>query len=250
MSARDRPCDEAASAFIDMNHANGDQQRPHHRQGASSAAATAAATSSSSSFLMFALIAVALLTLVSVVMSGVALGRSSESSPSLSSSSSGSPPPSSAVGFAADSSGTVAVRLFPGDDLLGGIMRVVNARRLRAAWIVSCVGSLTQWAIRFANEPTITVGPVAHFEIVSLVGTMTANNLNNTGTDSGAWHVHISVADSTGRTVGGHLAAAPNSTIYTTAEIVIGFACAFEFSRAVDGSTPWDELQIRQRRWC
>ena len=149
-----------------------------------------------------------------------------------------------------DRSGVIAVRLLPGDDLLTGVMRVVRARQLRAAWIVSCVGSLTQYAIRFANEPNVTVGPVSHFEIVSLVGTMTANDNHTLGLDGGAWHLHISVADATGRTIGGHLAHQFNSTVYTTAEIVIGFACGFQFERAIDGSTPWDELQIVQRAWC
>jgi uncharacterized protein len=135
---------------------------------------------------------------------------------------------------------TVAFRLKPGEDLIAGIMQRVASRQLQAAWISTCVGSLSQWAIRFANQPGIDVGQ-GHFEIVSLVGTMTSNG-------GGQHHLHISIGDGAGKTISGHLAA--NSTIYTTAEIVVGYDCDVVFTRAVDGTTPWDELQIADGRWC
>lgn len=143
--------------------------------------------------------------------------------------------------------GSVAVRLLPGDDLLSGVMAPVIKRGLKAAWMESTVGSLSQYAIRFANESDVTVGPVSHFEIVSLSGTMSSNGYD--GRD-GSWHLHIAVSNSNGTTIGGHLASGFNSTVYTTVEVVIGFNCQFEFRRAVDGSTPWDELQIIHESWC
>lgn len=136
----------------------------------------------------------------------------------------------------------IAFRLLPNEDLLHGVMRVVLARRLKSAWIQSCVGSLTQFAIRFANQPNVSFGS-GHFEIVSLVGTMTA-----VGGANGAHHLHISLGDGSGTTVSGHLAA--GSLIYTTAEIVVGSCCDFLFQRGVDGSTPWDELQVVSTQWC
>ena len=126
-------------------------------------------------------------------------------------------------------------------------MKVVNDNNLKSAWIETCVGSLSDYSIRFANMPYVNTSQRSSnettFEIVSLVGTMTSLN------SGGAHHLHISVGNSSGVTVSGHLA--QPSIIYTTAEIVIGYDCTFEFYRAVDGSTPWDELQIRKGvRWC
>lgn len=143
--------------------------------------------------------------------------------------------------------GFIAVRLLPGDDLRTGIMAPVLSRGLKAAWMVSCAGSLTQFAIRFANESNVNVSSMSHFEIVSLSGTLSSNNY---GEKEGSWHLHIAVSDSNGKTYGGHLASNVNSTVYTTVELVIGYSCEFEFERAVDGSTPWDELQIIRRSWC
>ena len=143
--------------------------------------------------------------------------------------------------------GFIGVRLLPGDDLRTGIMAPVLARGLKAAWMVSCAGSLTQFAIRFANESNVNVSSISHFEIVSLSGTLSSNNFANR---DGSWHLHIAVADSMGTTYGGHLASDVNSTVYTTVEVVIGYSCEFEFERGFDGSTPWDELQIVHRSWC
>ena len=161
----------------------------------------------------------------------------------------------------------ISFRLLPNEDLVAGVMKVVNENGLKSAWIISCVGSLTHYNIRYANQPDGAEGD-GHFEIVSLVGTMTviptvppppAPSLAAKHHDAqeaalaatkpmGAWHMHISIGDGTGRTISGHLLL--NSTIFTTAEIQIGFDCDVEYYRAVDGSTPWDELQIRNAKWC
>ncbi len=102
-----------------------------------------------------------------------------------------------------------------------------------AGWIVTCVGSLTQTNIRYANQQ---VGSMmnGHFEIVSLTGTISINGS----------HLHIAVSDSTGKTTGGHLL--ENNHVYTTAEIVIGESNNFQFTREEDGTTPWKELQVKQ----
>jgi predicted DNA-binding protein with PD1-like motif len=128
----------------------------------------------------------------------------------------------------------VAFRLKPGEDLKEGIERVVNDNKISAGWIAAAVGSLTEFAIRFANQPDISTGK-GHFEIVSLSGTVSIYGS----------HLHISISDSTGHTIGGHLAS--GSKVYTTAEIIIQSAGQYEFKREKDGTTPWEELQIREK---
>ncbi|MBC7587391.1 MAG: DNA-binding protein, partial [Chitinophagaceae bacterium] len=48
-----------------------------------------------------------------------------------------------------------------------------------------------------------------------------------------------------GKTIGGHLL--NNNIVYTTAEIVIGETKDFIFTREKDGSTPWEELQVKPK---
>jgi predicted DNA-binding protein with PD1-like motif len=124
-----------------------------------------------------------------------------------------------------------AFRLFPGADLKNAIGDFVKQKNIRAGWIVSCAGSLTNYSIRFANQPMAFVGS-GHFEIVSLTGTVSINGL----------HLHISISDNTGKTIGGHLM--EGCKIYTTAEIILIESGKYIFNRVKDGSTPWEELQI------
>ncbi len=126
-----------------------------------------------------------------------------------------------------------AFRLKPGEDLQKGLENVVKQNNIKAGWINTCVGSLTDYQIRFANQPKGDTGS-GHFEIVSLVGTLSINGS----------HIHLSISDSTGKTIGGHLM--EGCKIYTTAEIVITATDKFNFERAEDGTTPWKELQIKK----
>ena len=125
-----------------------------------------------------------------------------------------------------------AFRLKPGQDLKQEIQKLVNEKKIKAGWISTCAGSLTDYNIRFANQPGNSSG-TGHFEIVSLTGTVSVNGS----------HIHISISDSTGKTIGGHLS--EGNKIYTTAEIVILSSSAIEFKREKDGTTAWEELQIR-----
>lgn len=127
-----------------------------------------------------------------------------------------------------------ALRLKPGADLKKSLQDFVIANKIQAGWINTCVGSLTNYNIRFANQPTTTADS-GHFEIVSLTGTLSTNGS----------HVHISISDSTGKTIGGHLA--DGNIIYTTAEIVIGTSKNLVFTREKDGTTEWEELQVKER---
>ena len=126
-----------------------------------------------------------------------------------------------------------AIRLKPNEDLRRAIENYAKENNIAAGWMVTCAGSLTNYNIRFANKEKGNVG-TGHFEIVSLTGTVSKNGC----------HLHISISDSTGNTIGGHLLA--GCTIYTTAEIVMQSTPQLNFKREKDGTTPWEELQIEK----
>lgn len=124
-----------------------------------------------------------------------------------------------------------ALRLRPGQDLGLELSRFVQENGLRAGFVMTCVGSLRQAALRLANRPETTLYE-DKFEIVSLVGTL----------DAEGYHLHISLSDGRGRTIGGHLM--EGCLIYTTAEIVIGEADHLLFSRPFDPETGYPELEV------
>ncbi|MDE3251592.1 MAG: DNA-binding protein [Bacteroidota bacterium] len=126
-----------------------------------------------------------------------------------------------------------AFRLLPGQDLKRSLDSFVRVNNIQAGWIATCVGSLTEYQIRLANQDK-GYADKGHFEIVSLVGTLSVNGS----------HLHIALSDSTGKTIGGHLM--EGCKIYTTAEMVIGESKDMVFLREKDGSTPWEELQVKQ----
>ncbi len=130
---------------------------------------------------------------------------------------------------------THVLHLKPGQDLKKEIAAFAQKNKIEAGWIVTCAGSVTSYAIRFANKDSVTSG-IGHFEIVSLTGTVSTNGM----------HLHISISDSTGKTIGGHLA--DGNIIYTTAEIVLQQSTDLKFTREKDGSTHWEELQIEKIR--
>lgn len=128
-----------------------------------------------------------------------------------------------------------ALRLKPNQDLRQEIEAFVKKENIEAGWIMTCVGSLTQANLRYANQPEGTKSN-GYFEIVSLVGTVSVNGS----------HIHLSMSDSLGVTKGGHLL--NENLIYTTAEIVIGESENHIFTREKDGSTPWEELQVKNKK--
>ena len=133
--------------------------------------------------------------------------------------------------MAAEQITTYAFRLLPGQDLRREIEEVVHRLGIRAGWIMTAVGSLVEYNLRFANQSAGTQSS-GHFEIVSLVGTLSVNGC----------HLHISISDEHGQTIGGHLL--EGCKVYSTAEIVIAGTNKYVFTRENDGSTPWKELQI------
>lgn len=128
---------------------------------------------------------------------------------------------------------TYALRLKPGQDLRHELEVFANVRHLRAGLVLTCVGSLTQAALRLANAENTTIF-TGHFEIVSLVGTFSQNGA----------HLHLSISDTHGNTLGGHLM--EGSLIYTTAEVVLGELPGLTFHRPLDPLTGYDELIVEE----
>lgn len=124
-----------------------------------------------------------------------------------------------------------AFRLKPQQDLKQALVTYVTEHTIYAGFILTCVGSLRRAAIRLADHEGTTFFE-GKFEIVSLVGTLEPNG----------GHIHISISDSTGKTIGGHLM--NGSLIYTTAEIVLGSAPNLRFTREPCKDSSYDELVV------
>ncbi|MDX1905885.1 MAG: PPC domain-containing DNA-binding protein [Bacteroidia bacterium] len=127
-----------------------------------------------------------------------------------------------------------ALRLRPGQDLKAELIRFTQENQLQAGIVLTCVGSLTEAGIRLANQDSATRYE-GHFEIVSLTGTLAPDGV----------HLHIAIADSTGRCIGGHLM--DGCRIYTTAEIALGELGAYRFTREVDPTYGYQELKVVRR---
>ena len=130
---------------------------------------------------------------------------------------------------------TYSLRLRPGQDLKQTLEMVVRQQRIDAGVVLTCVGSLTEVVLRLANQETASTWR-GHFEIVSLVGTLSTHGS----------HLHLSVSDATGRTLGGHLL--DGCRIYTTAELVIGVMPDLLYAREPDPTSGYRELVIRKKR--
>ena len=127
-----------------------------------------------------------------------------------------------------------ALRLKPGDDLFKSIKNYVIEKKIKAGFIMTCVGSLQEINIRLANADKFLVKK-EHFEIVSLVGCVSCNN---------RYHLHISISDHEGNTKGGHLK--DNNIVFTTAEIVIGELPQLSFHEVNNPGEDWPELEIKK----
>ena len=134
------------------------------------------------------------------------------------------------------SSGTkaFAFRLKPRDDLKKSILAFAAENKIKAGSIVTAVGSLEQLHVRFANQKSGDLKK-GFFEIMSLSGTCSSHSC----------HLHMSVSDHAGNTIGGHLLY--DNIIYTTAEVVVIDLTDLEFQRAPDATYGYNELVVRQR---
>jgi len=126
------------------------------------------------------------------------------------------------------------LRLKPHADLKQSIFEFAKANKIKAGAIVTCVGSLEQYNLRFANQQNGTKA-TGHFEVLSLSGTFSDSSM----------HLHLSVADSTGKTIGGHLL--DENLVYTTIELVIADLTDLEFTRETDSTYGYQELVIKKK---
>ena len=126
-------------------------------------------------------------------------------------------------------------RLKPHEDLKLSILEHAKTHGITAGIILSCVGSLEEFHIRFANEK-VGKKQWGYFEIVSLTGTFSMTSS----------HLHISVSDSKGVTVGGHVM--EGNHVYTTAEIAIGELPDLTFEREIDPTYGFPELVVKPKK--
>jgi predicted DNA-binding protein with PD1-like motif len=127
----------------------------------------------------------------------------------------------------------LAARLGPGDDLERGVLDLAATASWRAGWVASCVGSLSRVELRLAGQAGTTAAD-GLFEILALVGTLSVDGA----------HLHLAVADHTGRTLGGHLR--PGCVVRTTAELVLTVTDELRFGRAHDPATGFRELTVER----
>ena len=124
-----------------------------------------------------------------------------------------------------------ALRLHPGDDLKVKIAEFVKEKKILAGYIITCVGSLSRATLRLSNKNETQTWKES-FEITSLTGTLSPDGN----------HLHMSIANKEGVTIGGHLM--DGSIVFTTAEIIIGEAPDLSFKREFDSITKFKELNI------
>ena len=144
-----------------------------------------------------------------------------------------------------DRSKVHVLRLGPGEDLLDSLWRYARVTKLKAATVISVVGSLTHTNIRYANQENGT-SLVGHFEIVSVVGNIDFQK-EKSEDDEGCGHVHIAISNEQGVTIGGHVLI--GNIIYTTAEITILEISNGLFDRVLDdgpAGSRYYELQVKR----
>ena len=129
---------------------------------------------------------------------------------------------------------TFTFRLKSGQDLFNEIEAVLAEKNIEAGCVLSAVGSLTHTTLRLANREYFSEYD-GHFEIVSMTGTISVHGS----------HLHISISDEDGRTIGGHLV--PGCKIYTTAEMVLGIFDDVVYKREYAEDSGYEELVVKER---
>lgn len=127
-----------------------------------------------------------------------------------------------------------SLRLQPGAELIEQLRQFIQVNHIKAGWIASVVGSLSSVSLRYAGcERTNLIE--GKFEVIALGGTL----------DSQFEHIHMSVADETGRVIAGHVMS--GNIVRTTLELIIGELCDVEFSRQHCVLSGYDELVITSK---
>ncbi|OQV18477.1 putative Bifunctional protein GlmU [Hypsibius exemplaris] len=130
------------------------------------------------------------------------------------------------------------LRLHPGQEIKSTLEQYVKENDLKAAFIITAVGSVTKATLRFAHDFKTGINEIRtfhrHLEILSLVGTL------NDGS-----HLHISLSDKEGRfgnVIGGHVMG--DLIVFTTCEVVIGNTVGLTVHRPFDKATGFPELAV------
>lgn len=130
---------------------------------------------------------------------------------------------------------TIVRRLKPNQEIFAEIESLCQTENIEAGVILSLVGSVKKAALRYANQENASEIGGPH-EIVSVTGTV-----SKTGS-----HIHISISDGTGKTIGGHLL--PGAIVYTTIELVIlDMSKSHSFARSHCELSGFEELTIVER---
>jgi len=124
-----------------------------------------------------------------------------------------------------------AFRLHPGQDLKEELLTYVSSQGIGAAAVLTCVGSLTRTALRYAGKRDGSIRSGC-FEIVSMVGTI----------GEGGAHLHVALSDENGTMFGGHVL--NGCTVHTTAEVALVELPGLIFQRHPDPETGYRELVI------
>lgn len=126
-------------------------------------------------------------------------------------------------------------RLGPGQDLFDSVEAFIHEKQVEAGCMLSGVGSLVHARLRLANREAYAEYE-GHFEIVSLMGTLSIHGS----------HLHISIADEDGTTIGGHLGT--GCTVYTTVEIVVAVFDDVLYRREFAEDSGYDELTVYSKK--
>jgi hypothetical protein len=125
------------------------------------------------------------------------------------------------------------LRLQPGDDLRRALEAAVAGHGLEAAFVLQGIGSLHDALLRLAGAETSTL-VAGDSEILTLAGSLAP----------GASHLHASLADASGRVIGGHLPY--GCRVRTTAEVLLALLPDWTFAREADAATGFAELSVRR----
>jgi uncharacterized protein len=126
---------------------------------------------------------------------------------------------------------TLALRLPPDVDLRQTLKSIAHTENITAGIILSGIGSLKTVVLRFAGQNTHTTIDAKH-EILTLAGTIGLDGV----------HLHMSIANSQGEVIGGHVV--DGCIVYTTIELTIGILPDLKFQRELDDCTGFAELAI------
>jgi predicted DNA-binding protein with PD1-like motif len=125
------------------------------------------------------------------------------------------------------------LRLPPNADLRRALEATLGAHPCKAAFVVAGIGSLRRARLRLAGraEPEALNGDL---EILTLSGSISADGA----------HLHMSLADATGRLTGGHVG--HDCIVRTTAEVLVVLLPEWSFCRELDPATGCAELVLHR----